>query len=50
MKDIRSRVVTISLNIGALKLDEHAKDKLRRIAARYMSQDENVLTIVCDRY
>ncbi|KAI1728221.1 mitochondrial ribosomal subunit protein domain-containing protein [Ditylenchus destructor] len=49
LKDIRSRVVTISLNIGALKLDEHAKDKLRRIAARYMSQDENVLTIVCDR-
>ncbi|KAI1727007.1 mitochondrial ribosomal subunit protein [Ditylenchus destructor] len=49
LKDVRSRVVTISLNIEALKLDEHATDKLRRIAAKYMSHDENVITIVCER-
>ncbi|XP_049541214.1 28S ribosomal protein S35, mitochondrial [Anopheles darlingi] len=44
-----SRIVTVQLQLGALQLDRHAKDKLLRLVGERYDAESDVLTIVTDR-
>jgi small subunit ribosomal protein S35 len=49
LRDDRSRVVTLKINIDALVLDYHAKDKLLRLAGDRFDAKTNEVTITCDQ-
>lgn len=49
LRDMRSRVITIHLKLSALHLDEHAVDKLIRLAGDRYNRENDVLTIITDR-
>jgi small subunit ribosomal protein S35 len=49
IRDMRARVITIRLKVSNLELDEHAKDKLRRLAGDRYDDKSDMLTIVTDR-
>uniref|UniRef100_A0A2M3Z6I5 Putative mitochondrial ribosomal protein s28 n=1 Tax=Anopheles braziliensis TaxID=58242 RepID=A0A2M3Z6I5_9DIPT len=44
-----SRIVTVQLQLGALQLDRHAKDKLLRLVGERYDAESDMLTIVTDR-
>ena len=49
IRDIRARVVTISVQVADLNLDAHAKDKLRRLVGNRYDDKADRITIVADR-
>ncbi|PAV67884.1 hypothetical protein WR25_24134 isoform A [Diploscapter pachys] len=49
IRDMRSRVITMRVNVDALNLDSRAKEKLLRLAGRRYDEANNLLTIVTDR-
>ncbi|PAV60512.1 hypothetical protein WR25_25524 [Diploscapter pachys] len=49
IRDMRSRVITMRVNVDALNLDGRAKEKLLRLAGRRYDEVNNLLTIVTDR-
>uniref|UniRef100_A0A8W7PID1 Small ribosomal subunit protein mS35 mitochondrial conserved domain-containing protein n=1 Tax=Anopheles coluzzii TaxID=1518534 RepID=A0A8W7PID1_ANOCL len=44
-----SRIVTVQVELGALQLDRHARDKLLRLVGERYDPDTDLLTIVTDR-
>lgn len=50
IRDMRARIVTTSIDVSDLHLDEHAKDKLRRLVGNRYHEETNTLTIVTDRW
>ncbi|MCP9257042.1 28S ribosomal protein S35, mitochondrial [Dirofilaria immitis] len=49
LRDMRSRVIIIQLKLSELYLDEHALDKLIRLAGDRYNPENDTLTIVTDR-
>ncbi|KAI6174663.1 28S ribosomal protein S35, mitochondrial [Aphelenchoides bicaudatus] len=49
IRDMRARVITIKIKVADLHLDDHAKDKLRRLVGNRYDQDTDTLAIVTDR-
>ncbi|CAD6186602.1 unnamed protein product [Caenorhabditis auriculariae] len=49
IRDMRSRVVTFKIDVGALNLKEKAKEKLIRLAGTRFDESSNILTIITDR-
>uniref|UniRef100_A0A914WLZ2 Ribosomal protein S24/S35 mitochondrial conserved domain-containing protein n=1 Tax=Plectus sambesii TaxID=2011161 RepID=A0A914WLZ2_9BILA len=49
LRDMRSRIVTLQIKVSDLKLDEHANDKLIRLAGHRYDETNDILTIVTDR-
>lgn len=49
IRDIRSRVVTVKVNLASLNLNYHAKDKLIRLSGDRYDKKTDTLTIVTDR-
>lgn len=49
LRDIRARVVTIQVKLSALALDEHMREKFRRLAGSRYDEATDMLTIVTDR-
>lgn len=49
IRDPLARIVTLKIKLSALQLDEHARDKLRRLVGDRYDEETGVLTIVTDR-
>uniref|UniRef100_A0A8R1HW53 MRP-S28 domain-containing protein n=1 Tax=Caenorhabditis japonica TaxID=281687 RepID=A0A8R1HW53_CAEJA len=49
IRDIRSRVVTMKVQVAALKFSEHALEKFARLAANRYDETTGILTIITDR-
>lgn len=49
LRDMRSRVITVDLRLSSLRLNEHAADKLIRLAGDRYNPENDLLTIVTDR-
>ncbi|EFO17644.1 MRPS35 protein [Loa loa] len=49
LRDMRSRVIIVQLKLSALHLDEHAVDKLIRLAGDRYNPENDMLTLVTDR-
>ncbi|KAL3986348.1 Mitochondrial ribosomal subunit family protein [Acanthocheilonema viteae] len=49
LRDMRSRVIIVHLKLSALHLNEHALDKLIRLAGDRYNPENDILTIVTDR-
>ncbi|VDK81285.1 unnamed protein product [Litomosoides sigmodontis] len=49
LRDMRSRVIIVQLKLSAFHLDEHAVDKLIRLAGDRYNPENDTLTIVTDR-
>ncbi|CAG9530940.1 unnamed protein product [Cercopithifilaria johnstoni] len=49
LRDMRSRVIIVQLKLSAFHLDEHAVDKLIRLAGDRYNPKNDMLTIVTDR-
>lgn len=49
IRDPLARIVTLKIKLSSLQLDEHARDKLRRLVEDRYDETTDVLTIVTDR-
>ena len=49
VRDRRSRIVQIRINIKSLPLDEHARDKLIRLVGRRYNEETGEIQLVSDR-
>ena len=49
VRDRRSRIVQIRINIKSLPLDEHARDKLIRLVGRRYNEETGEIKLVSDR-
>ncbi|KAI6224377.1 MRP-S28 domain-containing protein [Aphelenchoides fujianensis] len=49
IRDIRSRVVTVSVQVPRLGLDEHGEDKLKKLVGNRYEEEGDLLRIVSDR-
>ncbi|KAH7730551.1 Protein MRPS-35 a [Aphelenchoides avenae] len=49
LRDMRARVVTIQVKLSSLALDEHMREKFRRLAGNRYEEATDTLTIVTDR-
>jgi hypothetical protein len=49
IRDMRARIVTFSIDVSNLRLDDHGKDKLRRLSGNRFDNPTNTLTVVTDR-
>ncbi|KAB0796550.1 hypothetical protein PPYR_10611 [Photinus pyralis] len=49
IRDPLARIVTLQLKLSSLQLNEHAKDKFRRIVGDRYNEENDVVTIVADR-
>lgn len=50
LRDMRARVVTIQVKLSSLALDDHMREKFRRLAGNRYEEATDTLTIVTDRY
>lgn len=50
IRDMRSRVIITTIKVSDLHLDEHAFDKLVRLAGDRYNPETDILTIVTDRW
>ncbi|VDM96719.1 unnamed protein product [Thelazia callipaeda] len=49
LRDMRSRVIVVNLKVSDLHLDEHAFDKLVRLAGDRYNPETDMLTVITDR-
>ncbi|CAD5231600.1 unnamed protein product [Bursaphelenchus xylophilus] len=49
LRDIRARVVTLQIKVADLELDQHAKDKFRRLVGQRYDEKTDIFTLVTDR-
>lgn len=49
IRDPLARIVTLKIKLSSLELDEHAKDKLRRLVDERYDEKTDIITIVTDR-
>lgn len=49
IRDPLARIVTLKIKVGSLQLDDHARDKLRRLVDDRYDENTDTLTIVTDR-
>lgn len=50
LRDMRSRIIIVRIKVSSLNLDEHALDKLARLAGSRYNRETDILTIVTDRF
>ncbi|MCP3663138.1 MAG: hypothetical protein GY696_11690 [Gammaproteobacteria bacterium] len=50
IRDMRSRIVSLEVEVSRLNMNEQAKDKLLRLVGDRYNQETDVLTLVADRF
>lgn len=49
IRDPMARIVTLQIKLSSLQLNEHARDKFRRIVGDRYNEENDIVTIVADR-